>query len=302
MRMRIAVTGGTGYIGSALVDALVARGDEVVIITRRVPPAVKQRPDAAYATWEEAAVPGVIGRVDAVVNLAGESINQRWNAAGKARIVESRVRAAAGTAALIAAQPVKPRVVIQASGISIYGSSETSVFDETSDPKPGADDFLAQVVLKWEEAAKAIDADRVVKLRIGVVIDGRGGAFPLMALPYKLFVGGRIGSGRQWLPWIHLEDMVRLILFSLDTDGLSGVINACAPEAVTNDQFGRAIARAFRRPHWFPLPSIVFQTAFGEMSALLLKGQHVVPRRALEAGFTYRYPTVNEALQAIAQQ
>lgn len=300
--MRIAVTGGTGYIGNGLVDALVARGDEVVIITRRVPQIEKQRPDAAYATWEEAAVPGQIGHVDAIVNLAGESINQRWTSASKARIIASRERAAAGTASLIAAQHEKPRVVVQASGISVYGSYETGVFDETSVPQPSADDFLAQVVLKWEEAAKAIEAERVVKLRIGVVIDGKGGAFPLMALPYKLFVGGRIGSGRQWLPWIHLEDMVRLILFSLDTEGLSGTVNACAPEAVTNEQFGRAIARAFKRPHWFPLPAFLFKTALGEMSALLLKGQNVVPRRALEAGFRYRYPTVEEAMQAIAQQ
>lgn len=300
--MRVAVTGGTGYIGNALVDALIARGDEAVIITRRVPSSDKQRPDAAYSTWDEAAKPGVIGQLDAIVNLAGESINQRWTAAGKSRIIESRVRAAAGTAAIIAAQPEKPHVVVQASGISVYGSSETAVFDENSDPKPSPDDFLGQVVIKWEEAAKAIVADRIVKLRIGVVIDGNGGAFPLMALPYKLFVGGRIGSGRQWLPWIHLEDMVRLILFSLDTESLSGAVNACAPEAATNDQFGRAIARAFKRPHWFPLPAFVFQSTFGEMSSLLLKGQNVVPRRALEAGFQYRYPTVDEALQAIAQQ
>lgn len=300
--MRIAVTGGTGYIGNALIDALVDRGDEVVIITRRVPSIEKQRPDAAYATWDEAASPGQIGHVDAVVNLAGESINQRWTAAAKARIVDSRVRAAAGTAALIAAQHEKPRVVVQASGISVYGSSETGVFDETSHPQPSADDFLAQTVLRWEEAAQAIHAERVVSLRIGVVIDGKGGAFPLMALPYKLFVGGRIGSGRQWLPWIHLEDMVGLILFSLDNEAISGAVNACAPEAVTNEQFGRAIGRAFRRPHWFPLPAFVFQTVFGEMSALLLKGQNTVPRRALDAGFNYRYPTIDEALQAIARQ
>jgi len=297
--MRVAVTGGTGFIGQALVKALTARGDEAIVVTRSVPEASRRYNGVKYATWEEAAAADRIGRVDAIVNLAGESINQRWTAASKRRIVQSRLQATDNAAAIAAAQPDRPKVVVNASGISVYGPSDHEVFDESG--RPG-NDFLSDVVTQWEAAADRIPAVRLVKLRIGLVVHDSGGAFPLMALPYKLFVGGKVGSGKQWLPWIHLDDMVRLLLFCLDTDSLSGPVNACAPEAVTNEQFGRAIARAFGRPHWFPVPAFVFRTLFGEMSSLLLEGQHAVPRRAVEAGFQFRYPTAIEALQEISSK
>ncbi len=293
------MTGGTGFIGQALVKALIARGDEAVVVTRAVPDASRQITGAKYVTWEDALVPARIGRIDAIVNLAGESINQRWTASSKQRIVQSRVHAAAESAKIAQAQPTKPKVVVNASGISVYGPSNHEVFDESG--RPGTD-FLSGVVTQWEAAADRIPAERLVKLRIGLVVDAEGGAFPLMALPYKMFVGGKVGSGKQWLPWIHLDDMVRLVLFSLDTDCLSGPVNACAPEAVTNEQFGRAIAQAFRRPHWMPVPSFALRTLFGEMSTLLLEGQHAVPRRAMNAGFQFRYPSAAEAMQAIARK
>ncbi|WP_307719386.1 TIGR01777 family oxidoreductase [Paenibacillus xylaniclasticus] len=293
----MAVAGGTGFIGQALVKALLARGDEPIVVTRTIPESSRRQHGVQYITWDDADNADRIGRVDAIVNLAGESINQRWTAAGKQRIVQSRIIAAEGAAAIAAAQPTLPRAVVHASGISVYGPSDHRVFDESSPPGTG---FLSDVVQQWEAAADLIPTRRIVKLRIGLVIHSSGGAFPLMALPYKLFIGGRVGSGKQWLPWIHLDDMVRLLLFCLDTESLSGPVNACAPGAVTNEQFGRAIARAFRRPHWLPVPAFAIRTLFGEMSSLLLEGQQAVPRRAVEAGFQFRYSSVDEAMQAIA--
>ncbi|EFM11748.1 protein of unknown function DUF1731 [Paenibacillus curdlanolyticus YK9] len=297
--MRIAITGGTGFIGQALVQALVARGDEVIVLTRAIPQATKQQDHVSYLTWEEAADPVRLGTLDAIVNLAGETISRRWTTEGKQQILHSRLQAASNVAAIAAAQPVRPHVVVNASGISVYGSTDERIVDESSPP---GQDFLSDVVVQWEAAADRIPADRIVKLRTGVVLDAAGKAFSLMALPYKLFVGGKVGSGKQWLSWIHREDMVRLILFSLDHEQLSGPINACAPQPVTNDEFGRALGKAYHRPHWLPVPAFAFRILFGEMSSLLLEGQRALPKQATQAGFVFRYPAIHEALAAIAQK
>ncbi|MWC30099.1 TIGR01777 family oxidoreductase [Paenibacillus sp. MMS18-CY102] len=297
--MRIAITGGTGFIGQALVEALTARGDEAIVLTRSIPVPSKQLGQAKYLTWDEATNPANLGTLDAIVNLAGETISRRWTTEGKKQILNSRLQAASRVADITAAQPVRPRVVVNASGISVYGSTEDRIVDESSPP---GHDFLSDVVVQWEAAADRIPADRIVKLRTGVVLDAEGKAFSLMAMPYKLFVGGKVGSGKQWLSWIHREDMIRLILFSLDNEQLSGPINACAPQPVTNDTFGRALGKAFRRPHWFPVPAFAFRILFGEMSSLLLEGQRALPKQAVQAGFAFRHPDINEALSAIAQK
>jgi hypothetical protein len=295
--MRVAVTGGTGFIGRALVRALLDRGDEVRVVTRRRGKLNLEHPNLTESTWEElSGRPGLLEETDAIVNLAGETINRRWTKSAKDRVLKSRLDAAGAVADWVLAMRNKP-VVVNASGISYYGMSETETFDERS---PGrVTDFLSAVVKEWEEAADRIPARRLVKLRVGLVLGADGGAFPLMVLPYRLFVGGRVGSGRQWISWIHIEDMTRLILFCIDNDAVSGPVNASAPEPVTNDRFGRAVAAALGRPHWFPVPAALMRLVFGELSVLLLTGQRALPNAALEAGFTFRYPTIDEAVRQL---
>lgn len=235
--------------------------------------------------------------LDAIVNLSGESINQRWTASAKKRILHSRLWTAANVATLIKSLSNKPSVVINASGISAYGISQDEVFDEYS--KTNVTDYLSEVVKQWEEAADSIPVERLVKLRIGVVLDAKGGAFPIMALPYRLFGGGKIGSGQQGLSWIHIEDMIGLILYCLDNETMRGPINASAPDPVSNDAFGRAIGHAMGRPHWFPVPSILMRLLFGEMATLLLDGQRAVPKKAQDNGYIFRYPNVQSAMRQL---
>lgn len=295
--MRVAIAGGSGFIGQALAKALLERNNDVIIISRHK--ASRDTHEKLQSvTWMELAVNhDKLEGMDAVVNLAGESINQRWTANAKQRIVQSRLWSAAQLAGLFDMLHTPPLLIINASGISAYGDAALMTCDENS---PIADsDFLSKVVKSWEQAADSIPAQRLIKLRIGVVLSLEGGAFPLMALPYRLFGGGRIGKGTQGISWIHLEDLVRLIIFCLEQPDLSGVVNASAPEPVANDQFGRAIGRAMKRPHWLPVPAPAFRLLLGEMADLLLTGQRAVPRKALEHGFQFLYPTVDSAMQQL---
>ncbi|MFF2091174.1 TIGR01777 family oxidoreductase [Paenibacillus sp. NPDC058174] len=298
--MRVAIAGGTGFVGTALVKALLERQDEVWIISRTAKsPGAQAAKGLYYITWTELAEqPSKLEGVQAIINLAGESINQRWTAVAKQRVLESRLHATARIARIVQELRQKPEVVINASGISAYGSSLSETFDESS--PMNTTDFLSGVVRQWEKAANAIEVERLVKLRVGVVLNSKGGAFPLMALPYKLYGGGPIGSGKQWLSWIHLEDMIRLILFCLDNREVQGPVNGSAPAPVTNEDFGRALGKAFHRPHWFPIPAFLMKTVLGEMSSLLLDGQRALPRKALELGFQFRYPDVDSAMKELA--
>ncbi|MFF2481829.1 TIGR01777 family oxidoreductase [Paenibacillus sp. NPDC058071] len=299
--MRVAVTGGTGFVGKALVAALLARGDEVWVISRTGGKSVTAHKRLHTATWTELAEnPSKLQGIEAIVNLAGESISKRWTPAAKKRVLDSRLQAAARIARFVEELRQKPVTVINASGISTYGHSLDQTFDESS--PTATSDFLSGIVRKWEKAADAIDAERIVKLRFGVVLSGEGGAFPLMALPHRLFAGGRLGSGKQWLSWIHLEDAVRLVLFCLDQPAVRGAVNVSAPEPVTNDEFGRALGKAIGRPHWLPAPAFALKLALGEMSAMLLEGQRALPAKALSHGFEFRYPTIEDALRAIVEQ
>ncbi|MBH5317466.1 TIGR01777 family oxidoreductase [Paenibacillus sp. GSMTC-2017] len=297
--MRVAIAGGTGFIGKALTNALLKRGDQVWIITRsRSVKAIHIHRMLRFVTWSELEVDSSqLEGCDAIVNLAGESINQRWTTSAKDRILHSRQWAAAKVATLMESLSQKPSVVINASGISAYGISQDEVFDE--DSKTNVTDYLSEVVQLWEEAADRISVDRLVKLRIGLVLDRKGGAFPLMILPYRLFGGGKIGTGKQGLSWIHIEDMIGLILYCLDNDKMRGAVNASAPEPVSNNTFGQAIGHALGRPHWFPVPALLMRTFFGEMSTLLLDGQRALPKKALDNGYVFRYPTVKGALSQL---
>ncbi|GLX67673.1 TIGR01777 family oxidoreductase [Paenibacillus glycanilyticus] len=298
--MRVAVTGGTGFVGRALVKALLERGDDIWVVSRKKAGSSSSNDSRLHqVTWDELAVsPGSLEGTDVIVNLAGESINQRWTAAAKQRVLHSRTEAAARIANLVSQLNQKPEAVINASGISAYGNSLTATFDESSPLK--VTDFLSSVVEQWEQAANAIPVKRLVKLRVGVVLNRTGGAFPLMALPHRLFAGGRLGTGSQWLSWIHLEDMVRLILFCIDHREMEGPVNGSAPEPVTNDQFGRALGKAIGRPHWLPAPAFMMKAVLGEMSSLLLEGQRAVPRKAIEHGFTFKYPTIESAMSQLS--
>jgi uncharacterized protein (TIGR01777 family) len=298
LEMKIAITGGSGFIGKRLISFWLGQGHELINISRS---SSKQISDVRTLTWDELERNAdLLEGLDAIVNLAGESISQRWTAAAKTRIVQSRLQAADRVAQLVAKMDPKPKVVVNASGMSFYGISETETFDEKSPFRNT--DFLASVVKQWEAAADLIQGTRIVKVRVGLVLDNKEGAFPKMALPYKLGVGGTVGSGRQWLSWIHIEDMVRLIDFCVQNNSIAGPVNATAPAPVTNKEFGRAIATAMRRPNLFPVPAFMMKLIFGELSVLLLEGQKVIPRVLQEHGFVWRFPSLTGALNDLVKK
>lgn len=302
--MRMAVCGGTGFIGSALVSYWLEEGHEVIIVTRKIPTAGRESssPAPKYITWEEIERSlEIMEGLDALVNLAGSSLNQRWTEKGKMRILNSRLRSVQAVTALINKLQKKPGVIVQGSAVGIYGTSLSEEFDENS--PTFKQDFLSEVTLKWEhEAASMADPTvRMVTLRTGVVLGNQGGAYPLMRLPYLLGFGGRVGTGQQWMSWIHLKDIVRLIDYSVVNPAITGPINAVSPSPVSNDEFGRTVAKVINRPYWFPLPALLLKSILGEQSTLLLDGQRVMPHKALEQGFTYQFPTLLGALRDLKE-
>jgi hypothetical protein len=234
-----------------------------------------------------------------VVNLAGESVAQRWTAAARERILSSRVQATRGLVAALHDQPgaESPRVLVSASAVGYYGSRGDDVLTEQAAP---ASDFLASVCVGWEEEARGAESFgvRVVTPRIGVVLGPDGGALQQMMLPFKMGVGGRLGSGQQWMSWIHLDDLIALIEFAIATPALHGPVNATAPHPVTNAEFTRELAAALHRPAIFPVPAFTLKLLFGEMSQVLLGSQRAIPEAAVRAGFEFRYSDVGLALAA----
>lgn len=297
--MRITIVGATGFVGRALTRALVARGDAVTALVRDVERAATALPLAATRAplpRDRAAWSAAVARADAVVNLAGEPVVGRWTEAKKAALRSSRVdltRALAeGVAAL--APEARPRAIVQASAIGFYGG-DNRVVDERS---TAGDDALAQLCVAWEGAvAPAIAAGvRVCVVRIGVVLGKGGGALDAMVAPFRLGLGGRVGSGEQWVSWIALDDLVAMSLWAIDTESASGVFNAVAPEPITNATLTRALGRALHRPTFAIVPGFALKAVLGEGAAVVLGGQKVASTRAAELGFAPRVRSIDEAL------
>jgi uncharacterized protein (TIGR01777 family) len=290
--VRIAISGASGLIGSALVPALEAAGHQVVRLVRREPESANElvwRPDAG--TIDVAGLEGV----DALVTLSGENIGQRWTEKRKAEILRSRVATARLLARTAAELHPRPKVFVSAGGTGIYGDRGDEILTEESSLGKG---FLAEVGRAWEAAAEPARAAgiRVVSFRHGIVLAREGGALQRLLTPFKLGLGGRVGSGRQWWAWVALDDVVGAYRFVLE-NGISGPVNLTAPNPATNEQFVRALGRTLGRPTVVPLPALAVRTAFGEMGeAMLLEGQRVLPARLLDAGFEFRYPEVDGAL------
>ncbi|MBA3973468.1 MAG: TIGR01777 family protein [Candidatus Solibacter sp.] len=289
--MIVAITGGTGFIGAALVERLKSRGDEVRLLSRSRGPYL----------WDPLAgppPPEALDGAEAVVHLAGESVSQYWTAAAKSRIRESRVTGTRNLVEGLRRMHTPPNVLISASAVGFYGDRGDEILDESSAPGTG---FLPEVSQAWEAEANAASGlgIRVVTKRTGVVLHPGGGALAKMLLPFKLGLGGRLGSGRQWMPWVHLDDQIGLTLFALDSPSLSGPVNAVAPEPVTNATFVRALGRALRRPAVIPAPAFALKVALGEMSQIVLSSQRVAPRALERAGYEFRYLRLADALAAL---
>lgn len=290
--MKLAVTGASGRIGSHLVERLRARGDEVTILSRDAAKGVRWDP-----AHEPAPAEALAGR-DAVVHLAGEDVAQRWSAAAKERIRSSRELGTRHLVDGIAAVPEaeRPRVLVSASASGYYGPRGDEEVDESAGP---GDDFLAEVCIAWErEAQRATEHGlRVVSIRTGVVLDREGGALAKMLPPFRMGVGGPVAGGRQWLPWIHRDDEVGIMVAALDGNAWSGPVNASAPNPVTNGEFSKALGRALHRPAIAPVPALAIRALYGEMAQIVTTGVRMVPRRATELGYEFAHPELGEALE-----
>ncbi len=299
--MRVLITGGSGFVGQQLCRQLVEKGHEVQVVSRS-PHQVRHRlpnncdiRDSAQAFIESPP--------DALVNLAGEPIAaKRWSDEQKAKLINSRVAATEQLVALCEqlkanGQPL-PKVVVSGSAMGYYGDQGRRVVTEETMPN---DEFAHRLCKQWEAAAKPIEAMgvRLAIVRIGLVLEAGGGSLEKMLPPFKLGLGGRFGSGEQFMPWIHRDDLVAAILFLIDQEGLSGAFNGSAPHPVTNATFTKTLASHLNRPAIFPVPAFVLKAGFGEMSRLLLTGADMRPARLEEAGFSFQYPTLDKALEAI---
>jgi len=295
--MTIVIAGGTGFLGQALVDLLVREGHTVSILTRTpgAPHHVAWNPDGGSGAWAAA-----LDSIDAVINLAGAPIaEKRWTSARKQEIADSRMLATRSLAAAIRECRTPPPVLVSMSGSGYYGPHGDEIVTEDS---PAGSDFFGDLCARWEEAAReaASSRTRVVLLRTGVVLAADGGAFPRMLLPFRLGVGGPVGTGRQYLPWIHRADWLAMVAWLLDTTGIDGPLNATAPTPVTSREFATTLGRVLHRPSFAPVPAFALKLMIGEMAGpLLLSGQRAVPARALELGFRFSFPELRGALEEI---
>jgi uncharacterized protein len=300
--MQIVIAGGTGFIGQALCTSLYQEGHRITLLTRKIE---MQRPYDSIVTpiewngrtagaWEHC-----LDATDAVINLAGAPIaDERWTEARKQYLLESRVLSTRLLVKALSRSSSKHRTLVNASGIGYYGAGDDRVLNESAARGQG---FLADLCLAWEaEAVRAAEFGvRVVLLRTGMVLEQDGGALPKMLLPFRLFAGGPIMPGTQWVSWIHRSDHIGLIQWLLKTPNVSGPVNAVAPEAVTMNRFCAELGRIIHRPSWLPVPGFALSMALGELGTLMSTGQRVTPAKALSGGYAFHYPKLEPALRAI---
>ena len=308
--MRIVIAGGTGFVGSPLAEVYAEEGHDVRVLTRSLADGEARHdpgtgmPGITRVGWRPDGQPGLWAQVadgaDAVVNLAGESLgNRRWTPQRKAQLRDSRILATRSIAAALSAAATPPLVLVSSSAVGYYGPAGAEPKTEDS---PAGTDFLSRLAEEWEaEARKAEPSSaRVVLLRTGLVLERVGGALPRMVRPFRFFVGGPLGSGRQYVSWIHRLDLIEMIRWIIDTPGVSGPVNATAPHPVTNREFARALGRAIRRPSLVPAPAFALRLLVGEMAdPLLLTGQRVLPGVAQAHGYHFRYPEIDIAMRGI---
>lgn len=295
--MNFTVTGATGFIGRRLVRRLLAEGHSVHVLSRKVRAGFG--PEVRSSAWDperEDPPADSLSTADAVIHLAGAPVAQRWTPVAKGRIRESRVEGTKRLVGALATLSRRPQALVSASAVGYYGSRGDEVLSEASSPGRG---FLSEVCIQWENSAKEAEplGIRVVPLRIGVVLGKEGGALARMLPAFQWGTGGRLGPGKQWMSWIHVEDLVSLMLFAAQSPNLRGPVNATAPNPVNNAEFTAILADVLRRPALIPAPAFAIRTLFGEMAEILLEGQRVLPQAALAAGFEFRHPGLKSALQ-----
>ncbi len=306
--MRVVITGGTGLIGTALVQSLAADGHTVSILSRSPQKQSGRAPENVnFVYWDGRGLGEWVEHLDgadAVVNLAGESISgeaflpDRWTPKRKQRILNSRLQVGETLVKAIAAVDKRPQVLVQASAVGYYGPTAQALITEASPP---GEDFLASVCVAWENSTQPVEALGVRRpvARIGLVLSTEAGALPRLLLPSRLFVGGPFGSGNQYWPWIHLEDTVRALRFLIEDNTIEGPLNLTAPQPVTSKEFARALGRALNRPAVMPVPGFALSLLLGEVSTTVLQGQRALPQRLLDAGFAFTYPDIDAALNGL---
>ena len=305
--MRVFLTGGTGLIGSRIVQKLRARGDVPVVLSRSAGPARQKLGEGVEVVEGDPMLAGdwtaKVEGCDAVLHLAGENVfGKRWNPAFEQLLVDSRIKSTNNIAQALMRSPRRadgsPKTLVNASAIGIYGPHGD---EELTEESPPGSDFLAKLCVDWESAARSVEAAgvRSTQVRVGIVLDKKGGALAKLLTPFKMFVGGPVGSGKQYMAWIHHDDIVGLFLFALDTPGCVGPINGTAPHPVTNRDFSKALGKALHRPAIFPTPGFALKILLGKAGELVTNGQRVVPKKALALGYPFRYPTLDGALAEI---
>jgi uncharacterized protein (TIGR01777 family) len=298
--VKVLVTGASGFVGSALCDSLLARGDTVIGLTRDPNRARSTNPGVIWHPWQptlERPPAAAFEGVEAVVNLEGEKINQRWTPEAKERILESRRTGTKNLIGTLAGLERKPDVLVSQSAIGYYGDRGDAIVDESA--APGGESFDSEVVQEWEAAAAEAEALglRLAIVRTGHVLDARGGFLGELLPPFKLGLGGPLAGGRQYVSWIHIDDELGILLRAVDDEKVSGTINSTAPNPVTNRVFSKALGRALGRPAVMPVPGFVLDLKFGpEFGAVLRGGQRVIPRRAQDLGYSFRFKEIDEAL------
>lgn len=302
--MRVIITGGTGLIGQEVANSLIHDHHEVIVLSRNINKTSGLAPGVQVVAWDGRTANGwghLADGAGAIINLAGESISgesflpERWTDEKKKRILDSRVNAGRAVVEAIEKAVKKPALLVQSSAVGYYGDSGDKTLTEAS---PAGSNYLADVCKQWEASTAPVEAMGVrrVILRIGLPLSMKGGVFTRLAFPFKLFAGGPLGSGKQYLPWLHMDDMVAIVRYLMDNPQASGAFNISAPAPVTNTEMAKAIGRAMKRPSFMPVPDFAFRLGFGEVAALVLEGNKMMPQRLMDMGFKWKHPHVGEAV------